>query len=579
MTKQDIIVVALCAVGIFAWMKFYPAVAPVPPAPPANGVQADPDPVAGDPNSATWDTGAVAPAIVRAPELLGDLSPAAAAYVGLAKVDVTSLVNAEQFEIVVNPNIGGIERILLVEFPGEDGDPELWVGSEKFPMFQVQAQDDWQFSNPLIESTSDSSIIFSRMIFGTGLILRQSYSVDPDKPYGIAVDLELENTLDRTITVDRLLFNVGTMQPLNTSKGFMGAGGVDQRIDIKRAEKDSLKTMAVQKIAGLKPKVKREIADWDINWLAVQNKYFATIVAPEGGFQGCDLRSTDIPDDEAERAIVHGYGFLPEIKIAPKTSETVALDCFVGPKRYHMLKEMGEGKESIMQFDLFLFFHFGWMEWISLLIFNGMLKLKGILGSYGLAIILLTIIIRTLFWPITHRSTVWSKKLQKIQPEAKELREKYKSDPKKMQEKTFELYRTHKINPLSGCLPMFLQIPVFFALFNVLRSAIELRQASFLWAADLSKPDTIDLGFPLNPLAILMGIAMLMQQKVMPTSVDPAQQKMMMFMSLFFVILLYTMPSGLTLYWTVNQLVSMGQYWITYKIIKEDKAPAEAAKA
>ena len=132
-----------------------------------------------------------------------------------------------------------------------------------------------------------------------------------------------------------------------------------------------------------------------------------------------------------------------------------------------------------------------------------------------------------------------------------------------------ELYRENKINPVAGCLPMFLQIPVFFSLFNVFRSAIELRQAGFLWAVDLSRQDTIFtfpvIGIPLNPLALLMGLTMFLQQKTMPTSPDPMQQKVMMFMTIFFVIMLYPMPSGLTLYWTINQVISIIQYKVTHK--------------
>ena len=160
--------------------------------------------------------------------------------------------------------------------------------------------------------------------------------------------------------------------------------------------------------------------------------------------------------------------------------------------------------------------------------------------------------------------------MQKIQPLAQEIREKYKNDPQKMQQKTMELYREQKINPIAGCLPMFLQIPVFFALFNVLRSAIELRQAPFLWADDLSGQDSIftipGIEIPINPLAIIMGLTMVLQQKTIPTSTDPMQQKVMMFMTVFFVFILYTMPSGLTLYWSINQIVSIFQHKITRKI-------------
>jgi YidC/Oxa1 family membrane protein insertase len=154
------------------------------------------------------------------------------------------------------------------------------------------------------------------------------------------------------------------------------------------------------------------------------------------------------------------------------------------------------------------------------------------------------------------------RKMQKLQPVIKELRAKYKEQPDKLNRKIMELYREHKVSPLGGCLPMFLQIPVFFALFNTFRSAIELRHASFLWVADLSQPDTLAFSpdwLPIRPLAILMGGSMFLQQKMMPTSGDPAQARMMTFMSVFFMFIFYTMPAGLTLYWTVNQVLTILQ--------------------
>ncbi|HCN06469.1 MAG TPA: hypothetical protein DIT01_00940 [Lentisphaeria bacterium] len=594
MNKKDIAIVVICLLLLFGWMKMNTP----PPRPPPDslGVEQN-DKTAGagdtaatdDPTNDVDDQGATGddsetPVITAVndtpPAPAADVSPLADKYRDLPAAEPVRLFDEGTFVIVVDPNVGGIKQILLLGFAGEDGAEELWVGDPAYPMLQVQPKKTWKFSNPIIHSVGTDHVTFSRLIYNTGLILQQTIRTNPETPYGIITEIKFRNTGTEQVTVERLMINCGTMLPLATSRGFMGAGGIDQRVDLKRSDKDSPKTMIVDKIAKLKKKVADDIKTWDLDWMAVQNKYFTTIVSSQGGFEGCELRAETLPGAEKNRYVIQGYAFLPEIKITGGASEGVEIDCFAGPKRYSLFEELDSNEKSIMQFDLLLFFHFGLMEWISLLIFNGMLLFKSWTGSYGLAIICLTIVIRTLFWPITYKSTVFSKKLQKIQPEAKEIREKYKEDPQRMQKMTFDLYRKHKINPLSGCLPVFLQIPVFFALFNVLRSAIELRQEGFLWAADLSKPDTIDLGFPLNPLAILMGLSMMLQQKLMPTSVDPAQQKMMMFMSLFFVFLLYTMPSGLTLYWTVNQVVSMFQYWVTHKIIKDDSPPlAETAKA
>ena len=189
--------------------------------------------------------------------------------------------------------------------------------------------------------------------------------------------------------------------------------------------------------------------------------------------------------------------------------------------------------------------------------------------GYGLAIIIITFVVKMAFWPLTHRSTVSMRRMQKLQPLVKEIKDKYKDQPEKMNRKVMELYREHKVNPLGGCLPILCQMPVFLALFNTFRNAIELRHAGFLWVQDLSLPDTLP-GFPewlpIRPLALLMGGSMFAQHKLMPQSGDASQARMMTFMTVFFMFIFYSMPSGLTLYWTVNQILTILQNVVTRKL-------------
>jgi len=173
------------------------------------------------------------------------------------------------------------------------------------------------------------------------------------------------------------------------------------------------------------------------------------------------------------------------------------------------------------------------------------------------------------FWPLTQASTRSMKRMQALQPQVKAIQEKYKDDPMKMQKKMGELWKEHKVNPAMGCLPMLIQIPFFFGFYRMLQSAIELRGASFLWACDLSQPDTVwiipGLNFPLNPLPLIMGATQLWQTRLTPPSpgVDPVQQKMMQYMPLIFLFILYNFSSGLTLYWTVQNLLTIVQMKVT----------------
>ena len=173
------------------------------------------------------------------------------------------------------------------------------------------------------------------------------------------------------------------------------------------------------------------------------------------------------------------------------------------------------------------------------------------------------------------------KRMQALQPQIKVLQEKYKDDPAKVQKKTMELFRENKVNPMGGCLPMLVQIPVFFGFFTMIRSAVELRGVPFLWACDLSKPDTIwiipGLDFPLNPLPLLMAATQFWQTSMTPPSpgVDPAQQRMMRWMPLMFVFILYNYSAALTLYWTTQNLLSILQM----KLTKTDPAAPAATPA
>jgi YidC/Oxa1 family membrane protein insertase len=215
-----------------------------------------------------------------------------------------------------------------------------------------------------------------------------------------------------------------------------------------------------------------------------------------------------------------------------------------------------------------------------LLSMNGLHRL-GV--SYAMAIIAITIIIKVVFWPLTQASTRSMKRLGALQPQMKALQEKYKDDPAKMQRKLMEFMKENKVSPLGGCLPMLLQMPVFIGFFYMIRSAIELRGARFLWVCDLSQPDTLfylpGLNVPVNPLPLLMGATMLWQARLTPPSpgVDPLQQKMMKYMPLMFLFILYNFSAGLTLYWTVQNLLTIAQMKLTKTNAASTPGPARNA--
>ena len=239
------------------------------------------------------------------------------------------------------------------------------------------------------------------------------------------------------------------------------------------------------------------------------------------------------------------------------------LDIFIGPKDFDALERIGHNLSRGV--------NLGWFGFIAVPLLHVLQLSHTFTGNYGLDIILLTVIIKILFIPLTQRSFKSMRAMQKLQPQMAKIREKFKDTPEQMNKEIMELYRRHKVNPLGGCLPMLLQIPVFIGLYQALLNTVELRHAPFfLWINDLSAPDRLgSIQFPvvqhfLGPpgvpvLTLLMGVSMFVQQWMTPSAGDPAQQRVMMIMPVMFTFMFVTFPSGLVLYWLVNNLLTIAQ--------------------
>jgi YidC/Oxa1 family membrane protein insertase len=273
-----------------------------------------------------------------------------------------------------------------------------------------------------------------------------------------------------------------------------------------------------------------------------------------------------LPDNGAQRRVTvrqSGPAFVSAISGPTETSgKAQRYTLFVGPKELEILKSLGKGLERSIDFGYFGFIS---IPFLYILHFS-----HGFTGSYGIDIILLTVLIKLLMAPLTHKSFVSMKQMQKLQPQMERLKEKYKDDKEKLNKEIMELYRRNGVNPLGGCLPMVLQFPVFIGLYNALSTPIELRHARFLWIKDLSRPDWQSLPFTLGSwhlgipvLTILMGASMFLQQWMTPSAGDPNQRKMMLMMPLIFTFMFVSFPAGLTVYWLVNNILTIGQqYWI-----------------
>jgi YidC/Oxa1 family membrane protein insertase len=245
----------------------------------------------------------------------------------------------------------------------------------------------------------------------------------------------------------------------------------------------------------------------------------------------------------------------------PSGSFTAQAELYLGPKDIDRLERVGHGLRKAV--DL------GWFTFIALPLLQALRFLHSFTGNYGVAIIVLTVFIKLLFYPLTKKSFESMRQMQKLQPEMQKLRERLADKPDEMNREIMELYRKHKVNPLGGCLPMLLQIPVFVGLYNALLNAVELRHAPFIgWITDLSAPDrlgSIQLPFVTHPgipvLTLVMGLSMLVQQWMTPSPADPAQQRVMMIMPVVFTFMFINFPAGLVLYWLVNNCLTIAQQY------------------
>ncbi|MFZ5776305.1 MAG: membrane protein insertase YidC [Thermodesulfobacteriota bacterium] len=292
-----------------------------------------------------------------------------------------------------------------------------------------------------------------------------------------------------------------------------------------------------------------------VAWAAYEDSYFMAAIVPDA--EAKHTANFALIGEEVARTVLAG----PADTLQPGQRRLYRYQVYMGPKHLETLKAAGH--------DLDRSVDFGWFDVMAKPTLYLLNFLHRYVGNYGVAIILVTILIKLAFWPIAQKGMESMKTMQKLQPKMAKLREKYKDDKARQQQEMMKLYQTYKVNPVGGCLPMLLQIPVFFALYKVLLMTIELRHAPFLlWITDLSAPDRLFIGFDIPflggipVLTLLMGATMFLQQKMTPSSADPDQQKIMMFLPVIFTFMFLNFASGLVLYWFVNNLLSIGQQYL-----------------
>jgi YidC/Oxa1 family membrane protein insertase len=586
MDRTGIIVVSLCVILLVAWFAMEQKYASqMPRQPMATNAVAAPKPEVENPIAASPAPG-VSPVFLfdtNAPEKLIVITNAHARYTFTSRGGGLKSVELLDFPETVSPrwkkemaanSVATLNTHAAVPVLAILGEPGL-IGDGSFTL------------------TGTDDGVRAEKSFANGLRIMKEFHVGSN--YLVNATVRLENTSGQSISLPAQEWVVGTATPMGPddnglNEGVMWYNGAKQQnFNLGYFSTNTTSLFFLSRT----PKTEYRAGADNVVWAAAHNQFFALIAMLNTNqpaqqviarpvtlppFPNVEQATNTPPPQGIQTALVYPAQTLGTNQVVERQ-----IVFFAGPKEYRILALVGEEFQN--HADLVMNFGSVWGFFAKALLL-GMNWLHDVTRlGYGWVIVLFTVIIKAVFWPLMAKSTRSMKKMQALAPEVKALKEKYKDDPQKFTQKQMELWKKNKVSPVSGCLPMAIQMPVFIGFFTMIRSAIELRGAHFLWVADLSKPDTLFMisgltfipfistpaGLPFNLLPLLMGGAMLWQSHLTPPSpgMDPAQAKIMRYMPLLFLLFLYNYSSGLTLYWTVNNLLTIAQT----KLTKMNQAP------
>ncbi len=418
----------------------------------------------------------------------------------------------------------------------------------------------------LVDKT-DNSITFKGKT-PSGLTVTKTYTLIGDSTdenlsagYRLKLDVKFENPTALPISVNEYGIYAGSASPLHAGEQ-PTYGGFFHYTDGDFETEDASYFTGGFISSAKDGYLDRDLED--IKYAGVMNQFFATILTPSeplNTYVWAGSETVELAKDDGEKVKKQDLSAalgLPKIELGPNAIQSFEFDLYMGPKNSQVLSSISSSHNDVM--------NYGWFWPVSWALNILLGWLHGIFGNWGWAVAGVTIIIRLCLWPIHNKSTRAMKRMQQLQPKMKALKEKHADDPQKMNMKVMELYRDYGVNPVGGCLPMLIQIPIFFGFYKMLMFAVELRNEGWIgWVTDLSQPDTITnlglMGFdiPINILPILMAVTMVIQMKLAPKPADPMQAKIMMFMPIMFFVFCYNFASALALYWTTQNIFTIGQ--------------------
>ncbi|MEO6992584.1 MAG: YidC/Oxa1 family insertase periplasmic-domain containing protein [Lacunisphaera sp.] len=506
--------------------------------------------------------------------------------------DFVTLSN-DFIEVKFTDHGGAIDSVSLKKYPAVQGQPAPYkLNAEQIaPALSLTDFPGADLNTKYALVSQTATDITYRAVVDSTLEVTRHYSlakVAGRDDYQVRYDTTFRNLTDKAMPLPKAVLNLGTAALLNESTygRFLNAGYFDGKnaefIDRGELEGGGLLAAVGAKSGAALPFIERPAS---IIWASVKNQFFAMLLTPDQPGTGVRVQRVKVdqlqPDTDKKAYGITSYALFDLTPLAAGASSTMGGEFFAGPKEYKRISNTDVFKhheDKVMQFDSSFYYKMFFTGFFAPMLLTMMTWIHTWALNWGLAIIITTLILKSVFLPLTLAASRSSKRMAKLNPLMKAMREKYKDNPQKVQTETLRLFKENKVNPVGGCVPMLITIPFFIAFYSMLQSASDLRFAHFLWVLDLSAPDTVGhiYGIPINIMPILMGATMIFQMRLTPTpATDNAQASMMKIMPWIFTIFCYGFPAGLALYSTINGLFTIVQQTIINRM-PEPHMPALA---
>ncbi|PYK51961.1 MAG: hypothetical protein DME20_00300 [Verrucomicrobia bacterium] len=553
MDRTAWIVVALCVIGLVLW-EIYLAKQMGPKPSPVGGArgQTSPRPT---------------PAILApspSPTPVAEAAPSTREPVPSFAEKIETLRNSD-VELRLTNRGGGIKEAVLLRQVAEKGQPVVLNSAQSPPIGAIIEQPSTSALAEFTASTElDSAVQFEHTTAEQVVIRKRFFfekSPENKDNYVIEMDVDLENRGNKPYQSGGYFVALGSAAPIHPrdypsyTRLVWCIDGRAKGIDVGWFGSSGGFLGLGQRPA--RPYYQESIAGAE--WVAVSNQFFTPLMAPlTAKATAVWGRRFDIEYSPDQKLLaIEGALGMPGFQLEPGKTYSARFEIYAGPKLYHRLAQLPHNEAEVMDFGMF--------KIVCQLLLNFMNLLHSWLHDYGLAILALTTIIKLTLWPIQNKANRSMRQMAALSPKIQELRDKYKDDPTRMNQEVMKLYKQYGINPVGGCLPMMIQIPIFFGLFKMLGQAVELRNAKFLWVKDLSQPDTVAhlplLGWPINIIPLCMAATQIWLMAMTPKTGDPTQRRIAMFMPLIFLFICYNFAAALALYYTAQNLFSILQFY------------------